>query len=149
MRVSTATELPARPEEVWDVVMDPARLGDWVTIHRGLDRGGRGTLEKGSSFRQTLQLAGRPFDVTWTVADERRPRAAVWEGKGPVGSSACVRYALDPVPGGGTRFTYENSFELPGGILGRLAGRVVGRPAVKRELERSLGNLRRLLQRRA
>jgi hypothetical protein len=126
--------------------MNPSRLGEWVTIHRALEDGARGTLDKGSSFRQTLQLAGRPFDVTWTVADAERPRRAVWEGRGPVGSCARVRYALDRVKGG-TRFTYENSFELPGGFLGRVAGRVLGRATVKREVERSLENLHRLFQR--
>jgi carbon monoxide dehydrogenase subunit G len=145
MRVQTSTKLPAPPEEVWDVVMDPSRLAEWVTIHRALEDCARGRLEKGSSFRQTLQLAGRPFKVTWTVADEHRPRTAVWEGKGPVGSCARIRYGLDRV-NGGTRFTYENSFELPGGLLGRFAGRVLGRAMVKREIERSLDNLRRLFQ---
>jgi hypothetical protein len=115
--------------------MDPCRLGDWVTLHRRLEDDPPRMLHKGSSFRQTLELAGRSFDVTWTVADERRPRLAVWEGRGPVGSRARVRYALERAEGG-TRFAYENSFALPGGLLGRIAGRILGRASVKREAER-------------
>ena len=35
-RVTASILLPASPERVWDVVMDPRRLADWVTIHRRL-----------------------------------------------------------------------------------------------------------------
>ena len=28
--------IDAPPERIWEVALDPARLGDWVTIHRSL-----------------------------------------------------------------------------------------------------------------
>ena len=34
--VSLSTHIAASPEEVWKTVMDPRRLGEWVTIHRAL-----------------------------------------------------------------------------------------------------------------
>lgn len=143
MHVAKSIDLAASPEEVWGVVMDPCRLRDWVTIHRSADGEPGELLDLGASFCQTLAVAGRPFTVTWTVTDLERPRRAVWEGSGPAGSRASVRYDLER-HNSVTRFGYENDFKLPGGVLGAVAGRVIGRPAFEREAEKSLKNLSRL-----
>ncbi len=34
--VHAEIEIAASPQEVWDTVMDPDRLGDWVTIHKSV-----------------------------------------------------------------------------------------------------------------
>ena len=34
--VSATIDIAAPPEEIWSVIMDPSRFGDWVTIHRKL-----------------------------------------------------------------------------------------------------------------
>jgi uncharacterized protein YndB with AHSA1/START domain len=143
--VTATVELAARPEEVWDVVMDPARLRDWVTIHRSV-RAPDGPLRAGDSFEQTMALAGRGFTVRWTVTGLERPRRAIWEGEGPLRSSARVGYELEPEADGNTRFHYQNSFELPGGLLGRLASRLAGKASFEREARRSLENLDRLFR---
>ena len=53
MRVERSIEIDAPPERVYDVVMDPQRLEDWVTIHVGLEVGAptAGSSEDPSSFR--------------------------------------------------------------------------------------------------
>jgi uncharacterized protein YndB with AHSA1/START domain len=142
----TEVELDAPPEKVWEVVVDPHRLEQWVTTHSALGAGAPRELEQGSSFEQKLRLGGRPFKVTWTVTDCERPRNVSWSGDGPAGSRARVRYTLEPLDGGRTRFGYENEFELPGGPLGRLAGRAVGDRLARREAERSLANLKALVE---
>jgi carbon monoxide dehydrogenase subunit G len=144
--VTGEIEVAAAPEQVWEVVMDPQRLGQWVTTHAGLGDGTPKELRQGSAFKQELSLAGARFSVEWTVTECDRPRSVTWTGLGPGGSQAHVKYGLDPVDGQ-TRFEYENQFELPGGVLGRLAGRTVGDRVIRREAERSLKNLKRLLER--
>jgi uncharacterized protein YndB with AHSA1/START domain len=145
--VTTEIEVAAPPESVWDILMDPERLEQWVTTHTGLVEGASRELREGSTFEQGLKLAGARFSVVWTVTHCDRPRSATWAGVGPGGSRARVKYQLDRVDSGQTRFQYENRFELPGGALGRLAGRAVGDRVINREAERSLENLKRLLER--
>ena len=142
--VRTEIEIAAPPGRVWDVVMDPLRLGDWVSAHKDVEWGG-GELERGSSFHQTLRLGGVDTGIRWTVTELDRPRRAEWRGEGPARSKAHVVYELRDL-GGGTVFDYVNSFELPGGALGRLAGRVAGAAKGRKEAERSLGALKRLLE---
>jgi uncharacterized protein YndB with AHSA1/START domain len=143
--VVSEIELAAPPEAVWEVVMDPHRLGDWVTTHVALGEDTPKELTRGSSFEQTLKVGGPKFHVTWNVVEADRPRRVEWSGDGPGGSSARVVYELEPNEDGGTSFGYRNEFELPGGPLGRLAGRTVGAAAAKREAERTLKNLKRLM----
>ena len=146
--VTAQAELPASPEEVWEVVMDPRRLGEWVTTHAGLEGEPPARLERGSTFKQRLKVGGPAFTVTWEVVECDRPRRVRWEGEGPGGSRAHVRYELEPQGEGATRFRYANSFELPGGALGRLAGRAVGARVARRESQRTRENLRALLSER-
>jgi carbon monoxide dehydrogenase subunit G len=144
MRVERSVEIAAPPREVYEVVMDPARLGDWVTIHDHLEDAPNGRLRRGSKLTQSLRLAGRRFKVRWTVAENDPCRKVVWEGRGPVGSHARVVYEFDENEQG-TRFSYMNQYDLPGGVFGRMAGRAVSR-VTEKELDGSLQKLKSLLE---
>lgn len=144
--VRAELELPASPDAVWEIVMDPRRLGEWVTTHQGLEGEPPDRLERGSTFKQRLKVGGPTFTVTWNVVESDPPHGVRWEGEGPGGSRAHVEYRLESA-GSRTRFTYANRFELPGGALGRIAGRAVGERVAKREADRSLENLARLFAR--
>ena len=68
----------------------------------------------------------------------------VWEGKGPITSHARVIYGFEP-DGDGTRFSYINEYDLPGGALGRIAGRTVKRVTSK-AVDGSLQQLKSLVE---
>jgi uncharacterized protein YndB with AHSA1/START domain len=146
--VTTSIEIAATPEQVWDVVLDPRRLADWVTIHRSLGDDTPARLRRGSTFEQTLTLRGAHLHVAWTVEQIDPPRRAEWHGRGPAHSHATIVYRLEPTGDGGTRFTYENSFKPPGGPLGAVAGRVLVGGLSDREAQRSLERLKALLEAR-
>lgn len=147
MRLECEITLPATPDDVYEVVMDPRRLGEWVSIHERVKEGPDGILEEGSRMTQRMKLAGKGFDVRWRVTKADRPRHVVWAGEGPARSQAFIEYRFTPEDGG-TRFGYVNEFALPGGALGTFAGRaVLGTSLPQRELERSLDRLRKLLER--
>lgn len=144
MKVEREIHVAAPAEDIYAVVTDAGRLGDWVTIHEDLLDAPDGTLRKGSELTQCLKLAGRRFKVRWKVVENDRPSRVVWEGRGPVRSKARVVYEMSENDDG-TRFSYTNEFDLPGGPLGRMAGPVVRRVTVG-ELESSLQNLRRMVE---
>jgi carbon monoxide dehydrogenase subunit G len=144
MKVERTVNIAAPPREVYDVVMDPARLGDWVTIHDHLEDAPKGQLRRGSKLTQGLRLAGRHFKVRWTVAENDPCKRVVWEGRGPARSKAWVVYEFDE-NGRGTRFSYMNQYDLPGGVFGRMAGRAVSR-VTEKEADGSLRKLKSLLE---
>ena len=137
--MQTTIQIAASPQAVWDVVMDAARLHEWVTIHRGLGDHGRDHMQ------QTLCLRGVHFHVDWTLAESDEPRLAVWEGKGPARSKARTAYRLT-ASDGGTRFDYENEFKPPFGPLGAAAGRTLVGGVPEREATASLQRLKTLLE---
>jgi carbon monoxide dehydrogenase subunit G len=145
MRVEREIEIAAPPKTLYDIVMDPRRLADWVSIHQRLESAPKGQLEKGSELTQKLKLAGKDFKVSWTVVENDPCKRVVWEGKGPVGSKAKVIYEFEE-SGDGTHFSYANEYDLPGGALGRMAGPMVKR-VTQGELEESLRQLQALAER--
>lgn len=145
-KVETSIHIATGPEAVWDVIMDPQRLGDWVTIHRRLGEVSPGPLEVGSLVEQTMCLRGATFKVKWRVVELDAPRHAIWEGKGPARSSALIRDELT-AEDGGTRFEYVNEFKAPMGPLGSVASRVLVGGLSEREAEASLKRLKALLER--
>ena len=145
MKVERTIDIAAPPDEVYEAVMDPGRLDDWVTIHVGVENAPNGPLSEGAEMRQCLKLAGRRFHVDWRVVKDERPSRVEWEGRGPVRTKARVVYDIEP-NGDGSRFCYMNDFTLPGGPLGRLAGGGM-RGISARESERSLERLKALLER--
>jgi carbon monoxide dehydrogenase subunit G len=138
--VTQSIDIDAPPERVWDVVMNPRRLGDWVTIHRELLWSEPGEME------QVLCLRGAKFKVHWHLTDDDRPYHARWQGKGPARSHAETEYRLSDNGSGGTRFDYRNDFRAPLGPLGAVAGRALvgGLPA--KEADASLRRLKALLE---
>jgi carbon monoxide dehydrogenase subunit G len=144
MRVERTTHIAASPQKVYDVVMDPQRLADWVTIHHRLEGQPRTPLKKGSELTQYLKLAGRRFKVDWHVVENAPCEHVVWEGRGPLASHARVEYRFDS-NNGGTDFSYVNEYDLPGGALGRVAGRAVSH-VTQKEVDGSLQRLKQLVE---
>jgi uncharacterized membrane protein len=144
MKVEREVEIAAPAEQVYEVVMDPARLEEWVTIHHHLEEAPDGKLRKGSKMTQCLKLAGRKFKVRWEVIENEPCERVVWEGAGPVHSHARVEYGFQDNTDR-CRFSYMNQYDLPGGVLGRLAGRTVSR-ITGRELDGSLQRLKELVE---
>jgi uncharacterized protein YndB with AHSA1/START domain len=143
--VRAKIDINAPPEQVYDVMLDPNRLHEWVTIHRKVNRADSGEPREGFEMDQTLCLRHANFKVHWTLTDAERPHRATWEGHGPAGSYARTSYKLTP-NGDGTHFEYENEFKPPGGILGRAASRVVVGGQPEREAKHSLQQLKALLE---
>jgi uncharacterized protein YndB with AHSA1/START domain len=145
--VSATIEIAASPDEIWAVIMDPDRFADWVSIHRKLCSADSGPLREGFHVEQRLALRGAPFTVHWTLTEFEAPNLGTWEGKGPAGSYARVTNKLRANGNGGTHYEYENQFEAPGGMMGRVASRLLVGGMPKREADKSLQNLKRLLER--
>lgn len=143
--VCAEIQIAAEPGRVWALVCDPDRLGDWVTIHRGVRKVSDRPLKQGSTLEQALTLRGAPFNVKWTVTELSEARRLAWEGRGPARSRAVTSYELSPRDGG-TRFSYRNEFKAPLGPLGAAASRALVGSVSQREADKSLGRLKRLLE---
>jgi uncharacterized membrane protein len=145
MKVEREVDIAASAQDIYDVVMDPDRLKDWVSIHQSLEDAPKGGMRKGSTLTQYLKLAGRSFKVEWTVTENEKAKRVTWDGKGPLRSKAKVVYDMSDSSGDSTHFVYMNEYQLPGGTLGKMAGPAV-RKVTGKELDASLQNLRKIVE---
>ena len=143
--VRAQIDIAAPPEVVYDLMLDPDRLHEWVSIHRKVNHADSGEPRKGYAMDQTLCLRHANFKVHWTLTE------AVAATPRDVGRAEGRRGPM-PVPvtgshpdGDGTHFEYENEFKAPGGLLGKAASRVVVGGVPEREAHRSLQQLKALL----
>ncbi len=146
--VHVEIEIAAPPCVVFDTVMDPTRLADWVTIHRSVRVISEDAVSEGARMDQVLHIRGVNFKVHWTLAAVTRPREAEWLGRGPAMSHALIRYRLLGAADGPTTFAYTNEFNAPGGKLGSLASHLVVGHAPEHEAHHSLMKLKALVERR-
>jgi uncharacterized protein YndB with AHSA1/START domain len=137
--VCTSIDIAAPPERVWEVVMDPTRFGEWVTIHRRL------VSHSDSKMEQVLCIHHVNFHVHWELVSSDRPRHVEWHGRGPARSRAETEYTLTAVDGG-THFEYRNEFKAPFGPLGAAASRALVGGVPEREADASLRKLKALLE---
>jgi len=138
--VTASIRIAAPPVEVWKVVMDPALLGDWVTIHRKLLHADDGPPRVGFTMDQRIQMRGVSLEVHWRLTVCRPDELAVWEGRGPARSQARSEYVLK-AEDGGTRFDYRNEFRPPLGPVGALVSRALVGGMPEREAVRTLDRL--------
>jgi uncharacterized protein YndB with AHSA1/START domain len=145
--VSAKIEINAPIERVWETVMDPKRLGDWVTIHKSVSNVSDLPLRAGSTMDQAMHVRGLTFRVHWTLMAIDSPHHAEWEGGGPAHSTAVIRYELVSDDDGRTTFRYTNEFHPPGGRIGNVASRMIVGATSEREAARSLERLKALVER--
>jgi uncharacterized membrane protein len=145
--VNATIEIEAPIEQVWETVMDPYRLGDWVTIHRSVRDVSQSPMRRGATMDQSIHVRGVTFHVHWTLAAVDSPNSAEWEGLGPAHSRARIHYALSSRDDHCTLFEYTNEFHPPGGRLGDMAGRMIVGATSEHEAHNSLARLKSLLER--
>ena len=146
-KLERTIDIDAPPEEVYDVLTDPNCLGQWVTIQEELVSAPDPPLTKGHCVVQRMKVVGRSFEVSWDVEVADRPSKVQWAGNGPMGSVARATYELEPNGDGGTKFSYTNEYDVPGGPVGKVAGRALV-SASGGEADATLGRLKDFIEKR-
>ncbi len=143
--VIASIDIAAPIQEVWDSIMDPTRIREWVTIVDSIDYVDPGPVRPGFRMDQTLHLRGVRFKVRWTLERVHAPTYARWEGTGPARSTAVTENRLSS-RNGHTRFDYHNEFRTPFGPLGAAASKVIVGGIPDKEANASLRRLKEILE---
>ena len=133
-------ELSVPQELAFELVSDPGRFEQWLTLHKSWPNGVPEATSPGSEFVQKLMIMGMPSDISWTVEENDAPSRFVLKGDGPMGAKLATRIST-AANGGGTTVSYEAEF-AGGGIQGPM-GEMVTKQAGE-AIETSLRNLKEL-----
>ena len=145
-RLKESIFINAPVDKVDDLVRDPHR---WTAFFVGAGEpekvtgdGGPGTVVEGSG---TLFWGIHVHDTT-KVIEERHEADGThwcWEVTGPVGWRLTCHHEPQE---GGTLVSSESDYALPWSVLGQAADRLFFERAQRRDMHRTLENLKRLLE---
>ena len=144
-RIERAIVINRPPEAVFEVLIDLDRLPDWATIVVETNDAPEPPIRTGSTFRQTIKVMGIPLESTWQVIELERSRHVAYEALALGGGRLALRQTIIPI-GDGSRVEMEVDYDLPGGLLGDIADHVFVERHNEGEAERSLENLKRLVE---
>lgn len=119
-KVSVSTGAAASPEQVWQLLVDPARVPEWNTMHEGFTGEVPAALGEGTAYRQKVKLMGMPAEMAWKVTAAVASERLEQSGDGPMGVKAKNRFMIEPAEQG-SRITYEMEFIGPA-LAGPMAG---------------------------
>jgi NAD(P)-dependent dehydrogenase (short-subunit alcohol dehydrogenase family)/uncharacterized protein YndB with AHSA1/START domain len=136
-------DLPAPPADVYAIVGNPARVGEWNSSHGGFPDGLPAELVPGAGFRQTVLSASGSAEIAWVVTEATAPKVFEIEGKGMMGIRMRTRYEL-AARGEGTVLAV--SMAMGGGPLAGPLGNAA-RESVREGMDESLRMLSGLLAR--
>ncbi|MEW1749689.1 SRPBCC family protein [Streptomyces angustmyceticus] len=119
--VTAQARIDAPAEKLWDRLTDFDSYGEWNATHTAFPKGGPETLEVGAAYEENMKLMGFPAEVVWTVRELEPGRLLDVQGKGPMGVSLGMRYALTP-EGGATDVRIDGTFT--GAAVSLMAGKL-------------------------
>ncbi|MGX1850636.1 SRPBCC family protein [Streptomyces sp. NBC_01456] len=119
--VTAQARIEAPADTVWDRLTDFDAYGEWNATHTAFPRGGPASLEVGAGYEEHMKLMGFPAEVAWTVRELEPGRLLGIEGKGPMGVTLTMRYALTP-DGPATAVRIDGTFT--GAAVSLMAGKL-------------------------
>jgi uncharacterized protein YndB with AHSA1/START domain len=147
IEVSTARTIPAAPDDIWAVLDDPARLGEWLAF------ADRGEVLEGDGVGRRQRMHGhwgrKRSEIDQVVVEHDPPRRLAWrheaerlDGKPAPRFAASTLFSmtLEPEGAGATRVTLRSQQE-PASALRGLVIRLFGRREIAGKLEESADRL--------
>ena len=145
--IARTIEIDRSPEEIFDYITDLDRLTEWATMVKETRDLDQRPIQPGTTFSQTVKAAGSvDIDCDWHVKELERPRHVHYEATAPGGGEMQMSQTVTLLDGGRSRVEIDLDYEVPGGILGQIADKLVFEGQNEKEADASLANLKRILE---
>lgn len=135
--VNASAQLPASPEQVWDVLADFGKFEQWLTIHQGWKSELPTELGVGTKVTQIVSIMGMANKIEWNVDEYSPPKALRISGTGMAGVEVAFTLAVEPAAEGATATI---DAEFTGQMIVGALGTAVEQNS-KKELDASLEKL--------
>ena len=143
--VRRSVDIAAPAPVVWSMVEDLRLMPQLSESTISVDGPARLT-EPGQRFEQVVRLAGRHFRSSWTLLDLEPGRCLTVEGELMRGVRYGITQAVEPTGDASSRLTFDMTYELPFGLLGRLAGRLGAERRALTEADEVMAGIKRLAE---
>jgi uncharacterized protein YndB with AHSA1/START domain len=140
--VQITADVRAPVQAVFDAITDPNRGPQWNPNILDVSDLSSNLVQQGTTWRQTTVLMGRPMQLACRVLTFDPPREGVLEVSGPYHAKITTRCRPSE---GGTRVSQSVEFQLPGGPLGSMAGKLVA-VKLQQEVAATLARLKEIVE---
>lgn len=138
-RIQKAATVNAPAERVFQAIDDPEMMERYVPSVTKVSDVQRTDARLGDTFRVTYEMLGIHFDQLFTYSEYDRPRKLAARFTGAMAGT--MRCHLEPLDSG-THVTLEIDYQMPGGVLGKAANRLVAERMNEQTAERMLENIK-------
>ncbi len=141
--IEQATDIHAPIDAVFVAITDPRRAGEWNPHIVGITELSGYPITEGTTWKQTVMMAGRPVVLSCTVTQLSAPNLGVLEISGDQNGRITTTCSED---GGYTRLRQRLEFAAPSGFAAGMMARLAS-PMISREMAGSLARLRAAVER--
>ena len=141
-KVERSILINASGEKIDEITRDGKRLAEW---YAGIEKAEPDDVypNPGGKIVLTYKSGGARFDITQTVLERIEGQSAKYQMEGMITGTNHWVYAPE---GAGTRVKATFDYQMPGGVLGKLADKVIVERMNIENLEKSLDNLKKLAE---
>ena len=141
-KVERSIMINASGDEIDKITQDGSRLTEW---YAGIEKAEPDDVypNPGGKIVMAYKSGGVKFDITQTVLERTEGKSAKYQMDGMITGVNQWIYAQE---GEGTLVTATFDYEMPGGVLGKVADKLVVERMNTENLENSLNNLKKLAE---
>ncbi|WP_433623548.1 type II toxin-antitoxin system Rv0910 family toxin [Nocardia sp. CA-120079] len=92
--VQTSASYQASPDEVWKVIGDPSRWGEWLVIHKSWKSAVPAQLTSGDTATASANVMNMPVTIDWTFENVDAPRSIAMGGTTRAGVKLALAISL-------------------------------------------------------
>jgi uncharacterized protein YndB with AHSA1/START domain len=108
--IEKTVEFDAAPDRVWAVVSNPARLGEWLSLHRSWQGVAPTEFAPGATATAVVSLLNMPTTIEWTVAELDPGRSVKLTGAALAGVQVAIGLGVE-ARGAGSAMSVTAEFE--------------------------------------
>ena len=141
-KVGRSILINASGDQIDVITRDGKRLAEW---YAGVEKAEPDAAypNPGGKIVMTYKSGGAKFDITQTVLERTEGQGAKYKMEGMI--TGTNSWVFTP-EGGGTLVKATFDYEMPGGVLGKLADKMIVERMNTENLEKSLENLKKLVE---
>ena len=145
MKIERSVDIAAPPEKVWPLLLDPEKILQWFSLLRKFEFTGDKRSGVGTTFYYEEKSSGQLMKLNYVVtewADNNKIAFKVTSGSLKKDDQV---WRIEATPTG-SKFTMFEDLEMPMGVIGKVIGALFGEMMIGKNMEKILGNLKRLAE---
>lgn len=136
--VTVSRSFTSPQQQVWDLISDPSRFEEWLTLHEKWTSEPPARLAAGSTMSEVLSIMNMPNTIDFTVTEYEAPDKTSFSGTGMAGAEITFTLRVEADGESGST-AYIDAHFVSQMMVGAVGGAI--ERASRKELDASLDKL--------